>query len=127
MPYGQPEYPIVNADPELDDCIKSMRKRDYFNVGAITSASWAYGYLFGKPARMATASTAAALGLTFASFVIIQDTRSRLLGYSPNDAEQKKFGIQSYPPKRTAQDPRYPTALKPSDSPRPMLNWKNHD
>mmetsp|Transcript_19412 Transcript_19412/g.27440 ORF Transcript_19412/g.27440 Transcript_19412/m.27440 type:complete len:128 (+) Transcript_19412:94-477(+) len=127
MPFGEPEYPIVNDDPELDDCIKSMRRGDYFNVGAITSASWAYGYIFGKPARMATASTAAALGFTFASFLIIQDTRSRLLGYSPNETEQKKFGIQRHPQKRTPQDPRYPTALKPSDTPRPTLNWNNYD
>lgn len=124
MPYSDPKFPVVNADPEVDDCIKSMRFRDWAVLGGITAGSWGYGYIMGKPARMPTASTAAALGLTFASFVVLQNTRDRLMGYKENAREVGKFGGVA-PPKRPTQDPRFPTALK--EPTRPPLNWKNYE
>ncbi len=42
---------------------------------------------------MPTASTAAALGMTFAGMVVLQDTRGRLLGYAENGREVKKYGM----------------------------------
>lgn len=93
MPYSDPKYPIVNPSPSVDDCFNAIRVRDIAVALGITSASWSYGYIFGKPARMPTASTAAAIGFTFASFVIFQDTRGRLMGYSENKREVEKYGI----------------------------------
>ena len=41
---------------------------------------------------MPTASTAAALGMTFAGMVILQDTRGRLMGYCENSREVRLYG-----------------------------------
>lgn len=126
MPFGEPKFPIVNEDPELDDCINSMRPGDFFTLAGMTSACWAYGYVLGKPARMPTALTAATIGFTAATFVVVQDTRARLLGYSENQPEVKKFGFVRSPIIREPQDRRFPTALKPSEASRQTLNWNNY-
>eukprot|EP00543_Licmophora_paradoxa_P002195 CAMPEP_0202445966 /NCGR_PEP_ID=MMETSP1360-20130828/4651_1 /ASSEMBLY_ACC=CAM_ASM_000848 /TAXON_ID=515479 /ORGANISM="Licmophora paradoxa, Strain CCMP2313" /LENGTH=133 /DNA_ID=CAMNT_0049062379 /DNA_START=102 /DNA_END=503 /DNA_ORIENTATION=- len=132
MPFSDPKFPVINPSPDVDECIKSMRYRDYFMVASITGASWCYGYVFGKPVRRPTASTAAALGLTFASFLIIQDTRNRLMGYQENSRELKKYGPYPIQPPQfnkpaTEQETRYPTATGlTSESTKPKLNWKNY-
>jgi hypothetical protein len=92
MPYSDPKYPVINPSPDVDDCLKSMRIRDFALALGITSASWSYGYIFGKPARFPTASTAATLGFTFCGMVILQDTRGRLMGYAENSREVKLYG-----------------------------------
>jgi len=63
-------------------------------VSGVVGGSWGFGYLVGKPVRAPTAATAAAIGLTFASFLILQDTRSRLMGYKENSREVKKYGTK---------------------------------
>ena len=103
MPYSDPKYPIVNPEPSVDDCVKSMRVRDIAVALGITSASWSFGYIFGKPARMPTASTAAAIGLTFAGFVVLQDTRGRLMGHLENSREVSMYGSKSAAPASTYQ------------------------
>jgi hypothetical protein len=128
MPYGDPKFPIVNPNPSVDDCIKSMRIRDWFLIGGMTAATWVYGYVGGKPVRMPTASTAAAIGLTGAVFLVLQDTSGRLMGYKENAPEVKKYGMHPVqPPKYPPQDPRFPTYRPPvSEATRPALDWKNY-
>lgn len=92
MPFSTPKYPVVNDDPSVDDCLKSMRFRDWLVAGGITASTWSYGYILGKPARAPAAATAAAIGVTFASFWILQDTRARLMGHKENATEVKKYG-----------------------------------
>ena len=126
MPYSDPKYPIVNPSPDVDDCIKSMRMRDWFVLAGATSGSWGYGYLTGKPVRATAAATAASIGFTFGSFVVLQDTRGRLMGYKENSKEVKKFGLAQWQvPKEEPYDSRYPTA-KPMVT-KPDLEWKNYN
>ena len=129
MPFNDPKFPVVNPHPTVDDCVKSFRIRDYALTGGVTSACWGYGYIFGKPARMPTASTAAALGFTFAGFIILQDARDRLMGYKENTKEVKKYGLHaSQPNKVTDQDVRFPTATGMiSRSVKPTPVYKNYD
>ena len=114
MPYSDPKFPIVNDSPSVDDCIRSMRIRDVAVAVGITSASWSFGYIFGKPARAPTASTAAALGFTFAGMVILQDTRGRLMGYCENSREVKLYGAlkDEFQPEKITTDRRFPTGIK---------------
>ena len=86
----------------------------------------------GKPARMPTASTAAAIGLTFGCFAILQDTRARLLGYKENDREVKVYGgmiKEEYQPNLAAKG----TAMFPvatgtiSDTVKPKPRYDNYD
>jgi len=93
MVFGEAKYPIINPDPTVDDCVKSLRFSDYFNIVGITSGSWAYGYIVGKPARFPTANCAATLGFTFVSLMCLQNTRNRMLGIKENEKEVKKFGM----------------------------------
>lgn len=129
MPYSDPKFTVVNPAPTVDDCIKSMRFRDYCVLAGVTAASWGYGYVFGKPVRMPTASTAATIGLTFAGLVVLQDTRGRLMGYKENAKEVKLYGAHPNQPElRGVQDPRFPTATgRASVTTKPPLDWKNYD
>ena len=126
MGFSDPKYPIVNPSPEVDDCIKSMRIRDWAVLAGVTTGSWAYGFLTGKPVRGPAAATAASIGFTFGTFVILQDTRGRLMGYKENAREVKKYGLakEQIPPEEPV-DRRYPAA-------RPMatkkeLQWRNYN
>ncbi len=130
MPYSDPKFPVVNPSPSVDDCVKSLRFRDWLVAGGLGAGSWGYGYVFGKPARMATASTAFAIGLTFAGFVVLQDTRARLMGYKENAKEVKRYGLYKEQPSIPSkpQDVRFPTATGlASPSTKPLLNYKNYD
>jgi len=77
----------------------------YFQFG-VTSASWGYGFVTGRPARFAIAGLMAGIGFTFGSFVVIQNTRGRLMGFRENIREQQKYGI--------AEDEEY------------KLDWKSY-
>lgn len=48
MPFSDPTFPVVNPNPTVDDCVKSMRWRDYFLMGGSFAGTWAYGYAFGR-------------------------------------------------------------------------------
>jgi len=106
-----------------------MRVRDYAILGGVSAGTWGYGYIFGKPARMPTASTAAALGFTFATFLVLQDTRARLMGYQENSSEVQRYGLHPNQPTIAAQkDMRFPVATGfASPSTKPELSWKNYD
>ncbi len=130
MPYSDPKYPVINPSPSVDDCVKSMRVRDMAVATGITSASWSYGYIFGKPARMPTASTAAAIGLTFAGFLVLQDARGRLMGYSENSREVKLYGAASALNQEQQQGTRrFPVAIGglKSDSAKSKPSYQNYD
>lgn len=87
------KHPIVNPEPTVDDCVGALRFSDYMSLFGITSGSWAFGYVVGKPVRFPTANCAATIGFTFASLVCLQNTRGRLLGYKENAKEVKTFGM----------------------------------
>lgn len=129
MTFSDPKYPIVNPSPSVDDCISSLRIRDYLMASGITSASWAYGYIFGKPYRHATASTAAAFGLTAAGMLVLQDARDRLMGFKENQREVKLYGL--YPEQVVAPksggtgSSRFPTAGLSVSPVRPEPHFKN--
>ena len=89
MAYGDPKHSVINPNPSVDECVKSLRFKDYMTMIGITSGSWGYGYIFGKPARFASANCAATIGFTFASLVCLQDTRSRFMGLLENEREVK--------------------------------------
>lgn len=86
------KFPIVNPSPSVDDCFHAFRPADYLKCFSITLASWTYGFVTGKPARFAMAGMMATIGLTFGSFVMLQDTRGRLMGFRENSREVKLFG-----------------------------------
>lgn len=129
MPYSDPKFPVVNPSPSVDDCVGALRFRDWAVLGGISAGSWGYGYIMGKPARMATASTAFAIGMTFAGFVVLQDTRARLMGYKENAKEVKFIGMHADQPtlKKKPLDPRFPSATGlASPSTKPTLDWTKH-
>mmetsp|Transcript_42778 Transcript_42778/g.72996 ORF Transcript_42778/g.72996 Transcript_42778/m.72996 type:complete len:130 (-) Transcript_42778:203-592(-) len=129
MPYGDPKYTVINPSPDVDQCLRSLRFSDYFSAAFISGGSWAYGYYFGKPTRMASASTAMAIGMTCASMLLLQNGRSRLRGYRENVKEVKKYGAWPMQPDLKQQGTtRFPIASgRTSEMIRPPLNWKNYD
>ena len=130
MPYSDPKYPIINASPSVDDSLRSMRFSDVATAVGITSASWGFGYIVGKPARMPTASTASAIGMTFAGLLILQDTRGRLMGYCENSREVRLYGAlkDELQPNAIATNRRFPQShgmLSAAIKPKPDI--KNYD
>jgi hypothetical protein len=129
MPVYDPKWPVIDPEPTIDKCVKSMRVRDYVMFTSVTAASWVYGYMAGFPVRKPTATTAATIGMTFASILILQDTRARFMGYQENDAEVKKYGIHptAQPIKHPEQDPLHPTSTGLiSETVRPPHDWKSY-
>ena len=92
-PISQPKYPVVNPDPSVETCLKSLRTSDYLTIGGVSAGSWAYGYIFGKPVRIPTAGTAFGIGLTFSLFYTSQKALGRLMGYDENAKEVAKYGL----------------------------------
>jgi len=139
MPYSDPKYPVVNPSPDVDNCVRSIRWQDVGFVAATTCATWAYGYVTGKPIRSASASTAAALGLTFAGMIVLQDTRGRLMGYKENKREVTMYGYNPHiqpelakQKKKLTSDPiqyeRFPVATgAASRSVKPKPKFTNYD
>jgi len=130
MPFGDPKFTVVNPSPDVDQTIRSLRTSDYLAAAFMTGGSWAYGYMLGKPTRMATASTAVALGMTCAGMMVLQNGRARLRGYRENDKEVKKYGAWAVQPEIMANRPgeMFPTATGlTSPSVKPPLNWRNYD
>ena len=124
MPYFDPKFPIVKPDPTIDDCIKSFRTGHYFYVGGVTSGSWMYGFIFGKPARFPTASIAATLGFSFSVISILCDSRNRLMGFKENTKEVQQWGkspiqVPATPPR----DYRFPIAQPKESVLRPKVDW----
>ena len=74
-------------------CSRSSFHFSYIQVGA-TAGCWGYGFIIGRPARFAIAGLMAGLGFTFGSFVMVQNTRGRLMGFRENLREQKQFGVE---------------------------------
>lgn len=87
------KYPIVKPSPTVDDCIRAFRPIDYIQCFGVTVGSWTYGFVTGKPARFAIANLMSTIGLTFGTFVMIQNTRGRLMGFRENDREIKMYGV----------------------------------
>lgn len=86
------KYPIVKPSPTVDDCIRAFRPIDYIQCVGVTAGSWSYGFITGKPARFAMAGMMTAIGFTFGTFVMIQNTRGRLMGFRENEREIKMYG-----------------------------------
>ncbi len=125
--YLDPKYPIVKADPSVDDVIKSMRTSDYLFFAGTMAGTWTYGFLLGKPVRGPTAAMCASAGFTFAMFYTMQNVRGRLLGYRENDREVKKWGLAPIQPRPyEITDRRFPHRQSLLNS-KPPLNWNNYD
>ncbi|CAJ1936541.1 unnamed protein product [Cylindrotheca closterium] len=124
--YLDPKFPIVKADPTVDDVIKSMRSGDYLFMSGAVAGTWGYGFLLGKPVRGPTAAMCASAGFTFGMFYTMQTVRSRLLGYRENAKEVKKWGLAPVQPRLySIGDRRFPT--RQSMLSTPPLNWDNYD
>jgi len=123
--YLDPKYPIVKADPTVDDIVKGMRMSDYLFFSGVTAGTYAYGFLLGKPVRGPTAAMCASAGFTFAMFHTMQTVRSRFLGYRENDQEVKKYGLAPLQPRRLEiydrRNPQRQTLLT-----KAPLNWDNY-
>ena len=98
---NQPKYPVVNPDPSVETCIKSLRYSDYATIGGISAGSWAFGYVFGKPVRVPTAGTAMGIGLMFSVIYTSQKALGRLMGFEENNTEVKKYGLYPDQPSET--------------------------
>mmetsp|Transcript_38209 Transcript_38209/g.68888 ORF Transcript_38209/g.68888 Transcript_38209/m.68888 type:complete len:130 (-) Transcript_38209:99-488(-) len=129
MPFGDPKFTVVNPSPDVDAVLRSLRFSDYLSAVGISGGSWAYGYMLGKPTRMACGSTAMALGMTCASMLVLQNGRSRLRGYRENEKEVIKYGAWPFQPDlKPLGTKRFPIATGTmSETTRPPLNWKNYD
>ncbi|KAL7523519.1 hypothetical protein ACHAWF_000552 [Thalassiosira exigua] len=129
MPFGDPKFTVVNPSPDVDQCLKSLRFSDYLFFGGFSGGSWAYGYIFGKPTRMACANTAMMLGMTCASMIWLQNSRARLRGYRENEREVKMYGAWPVQPDLKQEGTtRFPIACGvTSPATTPPLNWKNYD
>jgi hypothetical protein len=116
------KFPPVKPDPSVDDCLRALRFGDYFKWGGVTIGSWGFGLVIGKPARFHMAGLCAALGFTFGSMVVIQNTRGRLMGFRENTREIKMYGEFDVSPIVTKPiDPRFPEAVRPVS--KGELNW----
>ena len=122
--YLDPKFPIVKADPSVDDVIKSLRMSDYFFVSGAMAGTWVYGYLLGKPIRGPTAAMCASAGFTFGMFHTMQTVRSRLLGYRENTKEVKKWGLAPIPQPKVypITETRLPER-QPLSNNKKKLNW----
>lgn len=110
-----PEYPVVKQSPTVDDCYRAMRFSDYFQWAGVTAASWGYGFIRGKPARFGMAGLMAGIGFTFGSFVVLQNTRGRLMGFRENAKEVTKFGKETE------------AALDNAQVVKPSMQWKSYN
>lgn len=101
-PIYQPKFPVVNPDPTVETCLKSLRTTDCVTIAGVSAGSWTYGYIFGKPVRLPTAGTALGIGLTFSLFYTSQKALGRLMGYEENAREVVKYGL--YPKQPSESD-----------------------
>jgi len=123
--YLDPKFPIVKADPTVDDIVKGMRTSDYLFFSSVMAGTYAYGFLLGKPVRGPTAVMCASAGFTFAMFHTMQTVRSRYLGYRENDREVQKYGLAPLQPRRSEiYDRRNPA--RQSLLTKPPLNWDKY-
>lgn len=123
--YLDPKYPIVKADPTVDDIVKGMRTSDYLFFTGVCAGTYAYGFLLGKPVRGPTAVMCASAGFTFAMFHTMQTVRSRFLGYRENDREVKKYGLAPMQPRAyDVYDKRNPA--RQSVLTKPPLDWDKY-
>jgi len=128
MPHLDPKFPVVKESPTVNDCIVACRYTDYMKLIGITCGSWTWGYWVGKPVRMPCANTTATIGFTFGTFLLLQDTTARFLGFKENAKEVANYGIapEEFQPKKIVRDPRMPIKT-PAYTTRPPINWKNYD
>ncbi len=131
MPFNDPKFTVVNPTPDVDQSLRSLRLSDWLAAGGISAGSWAYGYIFGKPTRVACANTGMALGMTCASMMLLQNGRARLRGYRENAREVKMYGAWPVQPELrgvTQENRRFPIATgTASPLTRPPLDWRNYD
>ena len=122
----QPRYPIVKPDPSVDDVVKGMRFSDYMFVSGVMAATYAYGFILGKPVRGPTAVMCASAGFTFGMFHTMQTVRSRFLGYRENSREVKKYGLATVQPRpyTGVTDRRFPT--RQDLTTKTPLDWDNY-
>jgi hypothetical protein len=87
-------YQPVIDNPTGWDTIKNIRPSGWLATAAWTGLGFVGGYILGKPGRGAIATIGAGgclIGGFFSNFVL---SYQRLVGYSENSRELKKYGIQ---------------------------------
>lgn len=91
------KYPVANKEVTVENCLGALRFSDYCQWTGATVGSWGYGFLVGRPARFHMAGLMAAIGFTFGSLFVLQNTRGRLMGFRENSRELKLYGISDQP------------------------------
>ncbi|KAL9191596.1 hypothetical protein ACHAXT_001302 [Thalassiosira profunda] len=129
MPFGDPKFTVINPSPDVDQSLRSCRISDWLTAAGLSGGAWAYGYIMGKPTRMACANTGLALGMTCASMLLLQNGRARLRGYRENAREVQKYGAWPHQPElRPMGTTRFPVATGiASPQTKPPLDWRNYD
>jgi NADH-ubiquinone oxidoreductase complex I, 21 kDa subunit len=90
-------YPRANKEITVENCLGALRFSDYCQWTGATVGSWGYGFLVGRPARFHMAGLMAAIGFTFGSLFVLQNTRGRLMGFRENSREIKLYGKSDQP------------------------------
>ena len=85
--YPRKRYPYIDKELTVEGCFRLMRWSDVGIWTTGTVGSWLFGFLKGYPVRFATAGLMGTVGFTFGSFVVIQNVRARVMGYSENARE----------------------------------------
>jgi hypothetical protein len=87
------KYPVANIEVNVENCLGAIRFSDCCQWTGATIGSWGYGFLVGRPARFHMAGLMAAVGFTFGSLFVLQNTRGRLMGFRENAREIKMYGV----------------------------------
>mmetsp|Transcript_35596 Transcript_35596/g.70069 ORF Transcript_35596/g.70069 Transcript_35596/m.70069 type:complete len:139 (-) Transcript_35596:100-516(-) len=99
--HKKPQFPVINPSPETELSLAAIRWSDVGWAGFATAFTYGFGYVVAPYPRTKlrgpTAAVASTIGLTFGVMFAFQNTWQRLMGYSENAREVKKFG--TYPKK----------------------------
>jgi hypothetical protein len=88
------KYQAVFENPTISQVITNIRPSSIlYSAGFVTFAGLV-GYGFGKQIRPQTMMALASFQVFGSFFICLKSSYQRLKGYSPNDAELKKYGIE---------------------------------
>uniref|UniRef100_A0A7S1FYI5 NADH-ubiquinone oxidoreductase 21kDa subunit N-terminal domain-containing protein n=1 Tax=Corethron hystrix TaxID=216773 RepID=A0A7S1FYI5_9STRA len=94
--HRRPQWPVVHPEPDSSLTVAAMRWSDVGVAALATAFSYGVGYVVAPYPRTRlrgpTAATAATIGMTFGAMYAVQNTWIRLMGYTENAREVKRFG-----------------------------------
>ncbi|XP_048447394.1 uncharacterized protein LOC103936806 isoform X1 [Pyrus x bretschneideri] len=87
----KPEYPVIDRNPPFTTVVGNFSTLDYFRFATITGVSVTVGYLSGiKPGiRGPSMVTGGLIGVMGGFMYAYQNSAGRLMGFFPNDDEDK--------------------------------------